>query len=264
MSLEQQVERIARDHQVDLVGFARVEDVELAHPARPAADLLPGARTVIAFAAALLKGALDCPRGTKGAVKDALVAYDRMEHAGAAVGRFLESRGHLSYVPPASMPVDVVRHRGRGMYAAEWSHRQAAIACGLGVQGRNNLLVTPEYGPRVRLASLLTTAELPPTRRTLPEDLCNDCGKCVRACPVNALAADPDAVPRLDQIACRRNYLRPFLGPSVWQTVKQAVSYTGFALLGVQTLLEGYYFSCAECQRVCPRGRLESPGRAAG
>ena len=138
---------IARSHDVDLIGFARVADIELGYPARPANALLPGAKTAIALAAALLRGALDCPRGTKGAVKDAQMAYDRMEQAGAAVGRFLEAQGFASYMPPASMPTDAFKHKGTIHYAAEWSHRQAAIAASLGVKGLNNLLITPEFGP---------------------------------------------------------------------------------------------------------------------
>jgi epoxyqueuosine reductase QueG len=255
--LRDEVVRIAREKDVDLVGVARVEEIELAHPPRPADDLLPGAKSAVVFAGALLSGALNCPRGTKGAIKDAQVAYDRMEHAGAAVGRFLEAKGHRCYLPPASMPVDVIKHKGTGHYAAEWSHRQAAIAACMGVKGLNNLLITPEYGPYVRLGSMLTTAEIEPTSRELPDDLCSRCMKCVEACPVDALDKDPEALPRLNQPACKFNYIRPYLMPTPWQTVKSLFTTPGFAVTGFQYAMEGYYFSCAECQRVCPRGSLE-------
>ena len=247
---------IARSHDVDLIGFARVADIELGYPARPANALLPGAKTAIALAAALLRGALDCPRGTKGAVKDAQMAYDRMEQAGAAVGRFLEAQGFASYMPPASMPTDAFKHKGTIHYAAEWSHRQAAIAASLGVKGLNNLLITPEFGPRVRLGGLLTTAEIEPDRRELPPDLCNKCLKCVRSCPVGALNADPAVTPRLDQPKCKTNYIRPFLWPTLWQTLKTVLGTEGAGNVGIQYIMEGYYFSCAECQKVCPRGEL--------
>jgi epoxyqueuosine reductase QueG len=257
MGLREETLELARLRGIDLVGIARVSEIELAYPPRPAEDLLPGARSVIVFAAELLWGALNCPRGTKGAIKDAQVAYDRIEGAAAAVGRLLERRGFACYLPPASMPVDVIKSRGVGYFAAEWSHRQAAIAAGLGVKGLNNLLVTPEFGPRLRLGSLLTTAELEPTRRELPKDLCHQCLKCVAACPVGALNSDPQAQPRLHQPTCKTNYIRPFLYPTARQTLKAAFSTPGFGTLGVQVLMEGYHFSCAECQRVCPRGDLK-------
>lgn len=254
MELREKVMEIARSHNVDLVGIARVSEIELAHPPRPAERLLPGARSSVVFAAALLSGSLNCPAGTKGAIKDAQVAYDRVEQAGAAVGRWLESNGFSSYLVPASMPVDVLRHQGKSYFAAEWSHRQAAIAAGLGVRGLNNLLITPEYGPYVRLGSMLTTAELEPTRRELDPDLCNQCMKCVRACPVGALNPDPEAGPRLNQPLCKTCYIRPYLYPSAWQTIKSLFTTPGIGTTGVQVLMEGYHFSCAECQRACPRG----------
>ena len=258
MGLREEVIEIAKSREIDLVGFARVEDIELAYPPRPAEDLLPGSQTAIVFAASLLWGALNCPRGTKGAVKDSQVAYDRLEHAEAAVGRYLESKGFACYLVPASMPVDVTKQNGIEYFAAEWSHRQAAIAAGLGVKGLNNLLITPEYGPYVRLSSMLTAAVIEPTKRELSDDLCNECLECVKACPVDALNPDPNVQPRLNQPLCKTNYIRPFLHPTTWQTLKSTFTTKGFGAMGIQFLMEGYYFSCTECQRVCPRGSLKA------
>jgi len=259
MGLREEVTKIAKARDVDLVGVARVEDIELAHPPRPAEDLLPGAKSAIVFAGALLSGTLNCPRGTKGAIKDAQVAYERVQHAASAIGRFLESKGHLCYLVPASMPTDAYKHKGETYFAAEWSHRQAAIAAKLGVKGLNNLLITPEYGPYVRLGSMLTTAKIEPTKRRLPKNLCDKCMKCVKACPVGALSSDPDRVPRLNQPLCKNCYVRPYLDKNVWQTLKNMFTVEGFGATGIQMLLEGYYFSCAECQRVCPKGKLPRP-----
>ncbi len=259
MGLREEVIKIAKNKDVDLVGVARVKDIELAYPPRPAEDLLPGAETAIVFVGALLSGALNCPRGTKGAIKDAQVAYERVQHASSAVGRFLESKGHMSYLVPASMPTDVYKHKGTTYYAAEWSHRQAAIAADLGVKGLNNLLITPEFGPYVRLGSMLTTAKIEPTRRKLPKNLCNRCMKCVDACPVGALSPDPDHVPRLNQPLCRNCYIRPYLDQTPWKTIKNIFITEGYASTALQMMLEGYYFSCAECQRVCPQGKLPRP-----
>jgi epoxyqueuosine reductase len=64
--------------------------------------------------------------------------------------------------------------------------KTAAVKCGLGCQGKNTLLVTPTYGPRVRLVSVLTKAELD-IDEPYREDLCKGCQRCVLACPVKAI-----------------------------------------------------------------------------
>jgi epoxyqueuosine reductase len=64
--------------------------------------------------------------------------------------------------------------------------KDSAILAGLGVLGKNNLLVTPECGPRVRLRALFLDVELEPTG---PADFdpCTGCDMpCWRACPKNA------------------------------------------------------------------------------
>ena len=64
--------------------------------------------------------------------------------------------------------------------------KEAAVDAGLGCIGRNNLLVTPAFGPRVRLRAMTLSAELPPTG-PVPFDPCRDCpGYCRKACPQHA------------------------------------------------------------------------------
>ncbi len=60
------------------------------------------------------------------------------------------------------------------------------MLAGLGVIGRHNLLVTPEYGSRVRLRGIFMEAELRPTG-PLDYDPCNGCDMpCHEACPRRA------------------------------------------------------------------------------
>ena len=64
--------------------------------------------------------------------------------------------------------------------------KDSAVMAGLGCIGRNNILVTPEYGPRVRLRSLTVDADLP-SSDPMNFDPCADCeGYCRKACPQHA------------------------------------------------------------------------------
>lgn len=66
--------------------------------------------------------------------------------------------------------------------------KDAAVMAGIGAIGRNNLLVTPEYGPRVRLRAMALSADLPSTG-PLDWDPCEGCPDyCRTSCPQNAFA----------------------------------------------------------------------------
>ena len=96
------------------------------------------------------------------------------------LGNFIQNAGYASLPIPASVYTDRVNQK------AHLSHRHAAINAGLGFQGLNGLLVHPEYGAAVRLASLLTDM---PLRSDSPlEADCGNCRACVTACPVNAIS----------------------------------------------------------------------------
>jgi epoxyqueuosine reductase QueG len=64
-----------------------------------------------------------------------------------------------------------------------------AVAAGLGFQGKNGFLISPEFGPRQRFGFVLTEAELP--YRGKQNGCCpDDCHACADACPVCALKAE--------------------------------------------------------------------------
>ena len=65
--------------------------------------------------------------------------------------------------------------------------KDAAVLAGLGCIGKNNMLVTREYGPRVRLRALFLDAEIDPTG-PVEFDPCSDCKvPCRRVCPEKAM-----------------------------------------------------------------------------
>lgn len=64
-----------------------------------------------------------------------------------------------------------------------------AYEAGLGELGRNGLLITRHYGPRVRLAKVFTDMPLAPDKpiELGATEYCNKCQKCARHCPSQAI-----------------------------------------------------------------------------
>ena len=68
--------------------------------------------------------------------------------------------------------------------------KDSAVLAGLGVIGKNNLLVTPQFGPRLRLRGIFMEAELEPTGPLSGFDPCATCDRpCHRACPKDAFGS---------------------------------------------------------------------------
>ena len=66
--------------------------------------------------------------------------------------------------------------------------KDAAVLAGFGCIGKNNMLLTPSYGPRIRLRALFIDANINPTG-PITFDPCGDCKVfCRRVCPENAMA----------------------------------------------------------------------------
>ncbi|MDR1978531.1 MAG: 4Fe-4S binding protein [Synergistaceae bacterium] len=76
---------------------------------------------------------------------------------------------------------------------AAFSHVIAGKYAGLGTIGFNHTLLTPEYGPRVRLVSVISDVDVAPDK-VIEKDLCIRCGVCKRNCPVNAFTPNPDVL----------------------------------------------------------------------
>lgn len=70
-----------------------------------------------------------------------------------------------------------------------FTHKVAATCAGLGWIGRNGLLISPEYGPRLSLATVLTDAPIT-VDAAMKESLCGNCTLCVDHCPSQAITGD--------------------------------------------------------------------------
>jgi epoxyqueuosine reductase len=91
----------------------------------------------------------------------------------------LQNDGFQSLPIPASQILD-----HENLYAAI-SHKAVARMAGLGWQGKNLLLITPQYGSRVRLITVLTSAPLVVDGPI--KNRCGDCTACQDACPAQAI-----------------------------------------------------------------------------
>lgn len=98
---------------------------------------------------------------------------------------YLQEKGYEGYtiaasqsIPDAAVP-----------YSGVFPHKTGAVASGLGWIGKNGLFIHKDFGPRVRLGTVLTNMELPDNNIEM-ESRCASCNRCVKACPAMALTGN--------------------------------------------------------------------------
>jgi epoxyqueuosine reductase QueG len=152
-----------------------------------------------------------------------------LDRAALLVAKYLQEADFKAYPIPASQTINPKRLEGA------FSHKLAAHLAGLGWIGKSCLLITPQHGPRVRLATVLTDASLQ-AGKPMPSR-CGDCSKCVEICPVKAFTgvAFNSSEPREARF--------------------KASLCKGYTDKRAELLGEGL---CGLCVYVCPWGRSES------
>ncbi|MGI6204108.1 MAG: hypothetical protein ACOYJH_02330 [Anaerovoracaceae bacterium] len=112
--------------------------------------------------------------------------YEEMDRVLMELSRLLEREGVLAAIVPPDTPYlywDPHEMRGQGII----SLKHAAVQAGLGIMGRNTILITPEYGNMVYLGALLLDTELEPDPLIKDFGCPEKCHHCVDICPVHAI-----------------------------------------------------------------------------
>lgn len=239
----------------DLVGVVRADSPPLAEHGEDPVRLLPEARSLISFGVALNRAAV-CSGNLRLNRYDSQCVYERLNHIALETVRMLTREGARAVSVPAYLPVDMTGE-AKGM-RGDLNHKTVAAIAGLGGIGLNRLLVTPRWGPFVRLSTVITDAPLDPDH-PVEENPCDACGACVDACPVEAIKTDGT----LDLKACTPQVLKSAL-PGIINSVRNLAGADQKAVKAIvyhpdfwdvwQATVTGIFYSCSECMASCPVG----------
>lgn len=169
------------------VGISTTATLEGGPPSTDLGYVLEGARSAVTFAVPL----------DVGAIHDYLAKRSRERHqvdlnrtgtlaTGIAtqLASYLRQFGYESVGLTANEVYRDDDEVHAGQSYPDISHRLLGARCGIGWFGFSGNLLTPSHGANVVLCSMVTTAELEPTKPLPPEEsYCDQCQSCNSSCP---------------------------------------------------------------------------------
>ncbi|MDI6783715.1 MAG: hypothetical protein QME64_06425 [bacterium] len=182
LELEPELKRIVNDNGIAVFGVAESSLVVDSMPpaVQNALNGLPRAISLgIRLSDRIMESLVDKP--TKLYLHHYKTCNQVLDHTSLKLTNLIQAYGYNALPIPASQLVD-----WGGTTSGHISHRKIAQLAGHGWFGRSGLLIHPEYGARVRYASIFTDAPLPVNE--LYSGDCGECMLCISVCSAGAIA----------------------------------------------------------------------------
>ncbi len=186
-----EVKKAAMELGADLCGIASVDRFEGAPEGFHPRDVLPECKSVIVLAKSFLAGTLKSPQTIPYTIVRNVLS-DRLDKMSVELCEVMERQGIVTIPTGTIGPTELDGRTGRLRNIISAKH--AAVAAGLGVLGKNSLLITPEYGNMVWLTALLTEVELEADQVMENEYCTSDCYLCIDVCKAHAIPTNTNEI----------------------------------------------------------------------
>jgi len=208
MVTSEQIKAAAKRLGADIVGIGSIDRWNTAPIQMDPKQIMPRAKSVIALGFRVMRGSLrGVEEGTYFSNYSAMgyggITYLYMPMTVINLSKMIEDEGYEAVPMGHQSDWRAIDNRGylRDNYSRPVAPGKAApdvminlriagFLCGLGEIGYSKMLLTPEFGPRVRVGIIITDMELEPDPIMEPGTLCNRCMACVRECPGGCIPAD--------------------------------------------------------------------------
>jgi epoxyqueuosine reductase len=191
----QEIKNQAKSLEADLCGIASIDRFSTLPDISNPAKILPNSNSVIVIAKHFLDSTIESTSSIPYTIIRNYLSRE-IDHITISLSYYIEKSGYSAIPTGAIEPCnwDSKIFKSMGLI----SLKNAAVQAGLGVVGKNTLLITPEYGNMIWLGAIITTAKLDPDT-ILENKICKDsCTLCISNCPVEAIKGDIF----MDQIKC--------------------------------------------------------------
>jgi len=247
-----QIRKMAARERIPVWGISPASKMADELPGHRPDDLLPGTRSLICFGVPVPRAVYQMPAyGPDTIWRSQNLNYRLLDTLAIRFAALLEENGASAAPVFGCMPLGVNQ---KGVVVGYLNQIRMGEVTGIGVIGKNGLLINSRFGSRLMLGAVLTTAELPEMRYpdTSESGCPSGCRICADACPVNAILPDQKQVKIMRCLGYTAR--TPLMSKPRFLFLKTFNPQTAARYMNLKAFDEHTFHICSKCVALCPYG----------
>jgi len=249
------IRKIAEEEDIPVFGIGSASAMADETPGHRPEDLLLGAQSLICFGIPVPHGVYQTPTHELETVwRSQNLNYRRLDTLSMRFAALLEEDGERAVPIYGCMPLDVNK---KGTVVGYLNQVRMGEVTGIGVIGKNGLLLNSRFGSRLMLGGVLTTANLPNMRYPeIDEPGCPaDCRICAEVCPVDAIMPEKKQVKIMRCLSYTAR--TPAMSRLKFVILRATNPQKAARYMSLTSFDEHTFHICSKCVALCPYGNTD-------
>jgi len=253
--IAEQIRKVAEGENVPVFGIGAASVMANESPGYRPEDLLPGAQSLICFGIPVPRGVYQTPtNGLETAWRSQNLNYRRLDTLSVRFAALLEESGEQAVPIFGCMPLGL---NEKGDVVGYFNQIRMGEVTGIGVIGKNGLLLNSHFGSRLMLGGLLTTANLLAMRYPdSDEPGCPPgCQICAEVCPVHAIMPEKKQVKIMRCLSYTAR--TPAMSRLKFVILRATNPQKAARYMSLTSFDEHTFHVCSKCVALCPYGNTD-------
>jgi len=245
----EEMKNLFAQNSIPVFGIAKASSLENEPSGYRPSDMLASAKSVLCLGIPVPKGIFKSEERSESMYwRAASIYYRNIDMVLMRACSIIEeiSKGEVAVPIYTCFPYDI---KGKGDFWAYMSLVKMAEAVAIGKVGKNGLLFSSKYGPKLLLGGIVTTVSLPAMAWPEKDETgCpKECFACQEECPVKAI----DKRGKVDRVACIKYSMRS----PIFSNLMKAGNFGSedIQMINHVTAVDDHsMYRCIQCVSVCP------------